>query len=411
MDNLIQVTELFTEDQNVLEEDELSTIQDTLLGKRKKRDSALENPEQIDNDEGPANFTVKPVCDEKVSDELRERLNGMCHVVWYQLETWKDAKSMDTLNEKITVLEFVRRIQKEYEWLIEAKAEQISILLQDKIIPIGEYVSEDLYRSSMNHPISVCWPKAMKYYRREDFMAEIYPQVSRLKKMGTVTHSHMFKRALERQGKVEIMNTRLDILQYLRIQKIEAKEMWRQDQRMQEFCRILLKNALDKKVDPRYEQFQLFDAFRVTFMKFRREFKLAAFDTMTNTHGILVVTHKKMVKEAVYQAMEDLRFLCRARNIDYMYALASNLHEFQFVYYDRQRELTSHGADFKDFFQLSPIYKLYIREKNYTYADNDLKMIISLIREISLRCFELAKRYKAKQIVESSCIDNTDELF
>jgi len=128
----------------------------------------------------------------------------------------------------------------------------------------------------------------------------------------------------------------------------EAREIWRQDQRMQELCRIVVKNALDKNFDPQMANFQMFDTFRVSFMKARREFKLGIFDSETNTCGFLVTTHKKVVKEAVFKAMEDLRFLCRARNVDHMYAICSNVYEWQFVFYDRQRELIS--KDSHDFF-------------------------------------------------------------
>jgi hypothetical protein len=35
----------------------------------------------------------------------------------------------------------------------------------------------------------------------------------------------------------------------------EAREIWRQDQRMQELCRIVVKNALDKNFDPQMANF------------------------------------------------------------------------------------------------------------------------------------------------------------
>ena len=144
-------------------------------------------------------------------------------------------------------------------------------------------------------------------------------------------------------------------------------------------------------------------------MKVRRELKLGIFDSKTNTNGFIVVTHKKVVKEGTYKAMEDLRFLCRARNVDHMYAISTNVYEWQFIYYDRLHELQS--KDHNDFFQLSPIYKLYVREKNYTYGDNELKAIIGVIRSLALHILEESKRYQAKAIVEGTCIDNTDELF
>lgn len=62
-----------------------------------------------------------------------------------------------------------------------------------------------------------------------------------------------------------------------------------------------------------------------------------------------------------------------------------------------------------DFFQLSPIYKLYILEKNYTYADNDLKAIMALIRCIAMLNLHEAKKHQP--ILEPTCIDNTDEFY
>lgn len=53
-----------------------------------------------------------------------------------------------------------------------------------------------------------------------------------------------------------------------------------------------------------------------------------------------------MVKEAVYRAMEDMRYLCRARNVNNLYAFATNLYEWQIVYYSKQDELDGK----KDFF-------------------------------------------------------------
>ena len=117
---------------------------------------------------------------------------------------------------------------------------------------------------------------------------------------------------------------------------------------MQELCRVIVKNALDARVDPKFGEFQMYDSFRMSFMKVKRVFKLGVLDTATNTCGFLVTTHKKVVKEAVYQAMEDLRFLCRARNVNQMYAIASNVYEWQFIFYDRQKELVS--KDHLDFY-------------------------------------------------------------
>lgn len=74
-------------------------------------------------------------------------------------------------------------------------------------------------------------------------------------------------------------------------------------------------------------------------MKQKRDFKLTAIDIPTETHGFMIVPNKKMTKEAVYKAMEDMRFICRARNIDEMFGFATNIYEWQIVYYSRAMEM------------------------------------------------------------------------
>lgn len=37
----------------------------------------------------------------------------------------------------------------------------------------------------------------MKYFRREDFMKDIYPKIAQRKKFGVVSHKLMFKKAVE----------------------------------------------------------------------------------------------------------------------------------------------------------------------------------------------------------------------
>ena len=37
----------------------------------------------------------------------------------------------------------------------------------------------------------------MKYFRREDFMKDIYPKIAQRKKFGIVSHKEMFKKAVE----------------------------------------------------------------------------------------------------------------------------------------------------------------------------------------------------------------------
>lgn len=67
----------------------------------------------------------------------------------------------------------------------------------------------------------------MKYYRREDFMKDMYPKAARIKRFGTQTHREHFKRALKLAEKANIINTRLDIMQFVRSFGGEAREIWR----------------------------------------------------------------------------------------------------------------------------------------------------------------------------------------
>ena len=122
---------------------------------------------------------------------------SLANVIWFQLETWTSAKSMDTRDFRLTSADFIKKVLKEYEWLMEAKPEQISMQLQNKILDVGNFEIPELYRSTMNEPIMICWPKAMKYYRREDFMREMYPKAARFKNFGVKTHLEQFKRALK----------------------------------------------------------------------------------------------------------------------------------------------------------------------------------------------------------------------
>ncbi|CDW78960.1 UNKNOWN [Stylonychia lemnae] len=242
-------------------------------------------------------------------------------------------------------------VMQEYEWQMDTKIEQVSVNLQNKMLEIDKNYCEDLYKSTINAPIVVSWARAMKVYKREDFMKEIYPKIAQRKKFGTLSHQNVFKDAKDTQQKVNILDVRLNVLTFLRTFGSAARDIWKKDTRLQELSSIILKAALDSKFDQRLGEFQIIDNFRVNMMKVKREFRLIAIDKTTETNGFLIVTHKKMVKEAVYKGMEDLRFLCRARNVDQMYAFATNMYEWQILYYNRLRELN----DEKDFFQITMV--------------------------------------------------------
>ncbi len=92
---------------------------------------------------------------------------------------------------------------------------------------MGNFEIHELYKSTLNDPIMVCWPKAMKYYRREDFMRDMYPKAARVKKFGIESHKDQFRRALKFADKANIINTRLDLMQFIRSFGGEAREIWR----------------------------------------------------------------------------------------------------------------------------------------------------------------------------------------
>ena len=46
------------------------------------------------------------------------------------------------------------------------------------MLDIDNNYCADLYKSTINAPITVSWARAMKVYKREDFMKEIYPKIA-----------------------------------------------------------------------------------------------------------------------------------------------------------------------------------------------------------------------------------------
>ena len=140
-----------------------------------------------------------------------------------------------------------------------------------------------------------------------------------------------------------------------------ARDIWKKNDRIQHICSIIVRAALNPKANQIFGKFEIFDNYRVALMTLRKEFGLTVIDKATNTHGFIVQTHKKMCKEAVYRAMEDMRYLCRARNVETMYAFATNLYDWQIVHYSKRKELDGE----EDFFQLSQVFKLYVYENNY----------------------------------------------
>jgi len=85
--------------------------------------------------------------------------------------------------------------------------------------------------------------------------------------------------------------------------------------------------------------------------------------------GMVARLHKKFVKDAMLEVMEDLRFIARDRSLDVVYGIATNLFEWQIVRYEMSKEINQQSSGF----EISDIRKLYYKDKQYTYADIDMK--------------------------------------
>ena len=214
------------------------------------------------------------------------------------------------------------------------------------MLTIDEKSCPELYKSTINAPIVVGWARALRVFKREDFMKTIYPKIAINKKFGKISHQNIYTKAKELQPRVNLMDVNIDIIKYLKTTETAARDIWKKDTKLQELSSIIVKAALDSRIDPEFDKYEVIDNFRCSMMGTTRDFRLTVVDKKTNTHGFLVVTHKKMTKEAVYKGMEDLRFICRARNIDHLYAFATNIYEWQLIYYDRLMEIKGEERDF-----------------------------------------------------------------
>ena len=89
----------------------------------------------------------------------------------------------------------------------------------------------------------------------------------------------------------------------------------------------------------------------------KHDFNMAILDKKTSCFGMIVNCNKWHVKEATIECMEEMRFLARARNIDELWGVATNLYEWQFVHYSKIEEL----AENKDFYTLSNTFPCYVK--------------------------------------------------
>jgi hypothetical protein len=59
----------------------------------------------------------------------------------------------------------------------------------------------------------VCWPRAMKTFTRDQMVAEIYPNMARMKLFGKKRFVEMFKEAKKEIANVNILGLRLDLFE------------------------------------------------------------------------------------------------------------------------------------------------------------------------------------------------------
>lgn len=90
--------------------------------------------------------------------------------------------------------------------------------------------------------------------------------------------------------------------------------------------------------------------------------------------ALLARLDKRFVKEAMLLVMEDCRFFARSQQQPVVWGVASNLFEWQLVRYDMTSECKQ-----EECFQMSKVFRLYWKEKMYTYADLDMKYFIAVL--------------------------------
>jgi hypothetical protein len=218
----------------------------------------------------------------------------------------------------------------------------------------------------------------MRSFTRDEMIAEIYPNMSRQRLFGKKRFVEMFDRARAEQDSVSILGLRLDLMEYLRSFSIQSRDIWKQDQRIFKIASIIVSRSLDPECDPELAAFKEQTNFAAKLLQnAKHEFKLGFFDP-SGRNGFLVSVDKRHVKEATCKLMEELRYLARVRCANELFGISTTLFEFQLVHYSRKAEVDGE----RDFFSCSDPYPCYHKGTMYTYTDIDLKLIVSLIRNL-----------------------------
>ena len=85
--------------------------------------------------------------------------------------------------------------------------------------------------------------------------------------------------------------------------------------------------------------FEIIEGLKLNFMKQKKELKLLVLDKRHMSCGLVVNTDKKALREACISLMDQMRLLSRSRNLPHIFGIATNLYDWQILYYSREIEL------------------------------------------------------------------------
>ena len=68
-----------------------------------------------------------------------------------------------------------------------------------------------LFLSSMNHPIVVSWPRAMKMLTEKDIIKKIFPEAARKRYLGTKKNFEAFVEARNNRNMINLLSLRTSI--------------------------------------------------------------------------------------------------------------------------------------------------------------------------------------------------------
>ena len=247
-----------------------------------------------------------------------------------------------------------------------------------------------LYQTSINSPVIISWPNAMKFIEADQIQKIWYPKFASkrflMKPKGL--GFEVLDYANKNWKQIDILHLRIDLLGYVRSFSKHPREIWNRGERLDHIVKIILEHSLEmhkkrqgtnsKSDKPFLAEYEIIENLKINFMKQKKEMKILCLDKQTQSSGFIISTDKKVLKEAMHSLMMQMRLLCRARNLDEIWGIATNLYEWQVIRYSRVCELQKQD----NFFQLSHIFKVYDKNKQYSYSDLDMKFIMGLFQSL-----------------------------